>query len=338
MPTESYIDPEQPDIRHNKILRGMDPDYRYPANRIAAAAALKKNLHHFISVVGEENVGFMLLTFREPIDIREARHRLNNAWRRYFRAIFGHSITVVETTKAWRPHIHMIVELFDDIRNGFDFQAYADYRHRNEVANGCGPRLSCKERRALRDAIPANPFLRAIWHTLDAGLTDFGFGPVFDLFPIETNEDALAKYLSKQFLGGIPRQRACDKGARLITYSRGCPRAVPPGWKPPSIWWKRRIEALLRVFMFRDTAQLQERLGKRWAYPILQLMHALEERRPERWPDMWVRELALVIRELICLDRTVKHYVEALLPEVETMIDLTYIPPGPPPPPPTEVP
>jgi hypothetical protein len=128
-------------------------------------------------------------------------------WRRLFKEMFGHYIVIVEFTKSGRVHFHVIVQVHDDIRTGFDFTAYAEYKRLNEKYNAEGKPLTIKERRDHGDIIGANHALRAIWKKLDRGLTRFGFGPVYDIFPIETNEVAVSRYVTKEFLGGLHLQQ-----------------------------------------------------------------------------------------------------------------------------------
>ena len=325
------LDPEEMIRRDNKIRRGLDPDFYYPACRFAAAAALRKNIPHFIQAVGLPHVGHLLLTFRNRISVKDARRALNNAWRRFFPSLFGHSITILEFTRSRRLHFHMLLQCPDDILTGFDQIAYTHYKLANESAFANGTPLTCRQRRTMRDAISANDALRTVWRTLDEGLRDFGFGSIFDLFPIQKNEVAISRYLSKQFIGGLPFQGEPEKGARLVSYSRGCPRAVPPGWRPPSKWWETRLTALLRAFSLPDRQHLKERLGRRWAFGILQLIDALEQR-SKYWPDLPASHLALMVRQLVQQCDVLHHYLGELRGDLAATIALRALPPGPPPP------
>ncbi len=317
--------------RDSKMRRGLDPDFDYPAHRFATAAALRKNIPHFIQTVGLPHVGHLLLTFRTRVSVKDARRALNNAWRRFFPLLFGHNITVVEFTKSGRVHFHILAQCHHDISSGFDHAAYVQYKLANESANAGGTPLTCRQRRAMRDAIPANDALRKVWRALDEGLRDFGFGAVYDLFPIQTNEIGISHYLAKQFIVGLAFVQ--EKGARLVSYSKGCPRAVPPGWRPPSRWFQERLNALLRVFGLQERQHLRDRLGPRWAYGILQLMDCLQ-RRSADWPNLSLLKLAPLVSGVIIRNKSVRHYLDVLLLDVASTINASEMLPGPPPPPP----
>lgn len=309
---------------------GLDPDFYYSPHRFATTAAFKKNVPHFISKVGIDFVGFVFLSFPRSISLADARICFNTIWRRFFRSLFGHWVSVVELTEKGRFHFHLLVECLVNIRSGFDFTFYKKYVSNARSGSSGGQRMTLKERREMRDAIPANDQLRGLWHALDAGVTKFGFGRAWDLFPIETNAAAVASYLSKDFLASVPR---LPDAKRLITYSRGFPRAVPPGWRPKSNWFEKRLGALLRVFGLSDRDQLKQRLGPRWAYAILELIHRLESDRAETWPNLLPYQLAPIVRDLIRADGRLEHYLGTLLPAVEEVVQATSLPSGPPPPP-----
>lgn len=315
--------------RDNMERRGLDPDFRYPAYRFATLAALSKNIPHFVDLFRLNFIGFLFLTFRTPIAVKEARKRFNNVWRRFFREIFGHWICVVEFTKGGRIHFHLLVQLFDDIRTGFGFPEYALYKEANRAVTGTGL-LTCRERRAMRDAIPANEPLRRGWQLLDDGLTDFGFGPIYDLFPVETNGVGVSRYLTKQFLGGLPRQTLADKGAHLVSYSKGCPRAVPTGWRPPSPRFEERLNVLRLVFGFPDRAEFRRRLGSRWAYGLFDLMSWLEFDLGEHWFTRDIHTVTVNVIRQIQESSRLNHFLGDLLPDAEATALALYIPPGPP--------
>jgi hypothetical protein len=134
---------------------GLDPEFRYPGRRFATAAAFRKNIPHFINEVGLVHIAVLLLTFRRPVTVKRARRFLNNIWRRFFKGIFGHYALVVEFTKTGRIHFHIVAQVFDDLRTGFNFQHYRDYKIANERAAAEGKPFTCKLRRLLRD--PCRP-------------------------------------------------------------------------------------------------------------------------------------------------------------------------------------
>ena len=341
MPTGSpFAETEIDDVEHfverdNLARRGRDPDFHYSAYRLATTAALMKNMPRFVDVCGPSAVGVLMLTFSDDIPWKEARSRLSYAWRHFFSKMFGAWICVTEFTKAGRIHFHIAVQCKEDIRADFDFAAYETYKLINESGAGGGTPLTCKKRRVLRNKIQANAALRNIWKNLDESLRKYKFGPVFDLFPLETNGIGLGKYLAKQLTRTLPRQRQSDKGAHLVSYSKKCPRAVPPGWRPPNPRFQERLNALLRVFGMESRTQLREVFDYRWANNVRQLMSVLDFEYGEVWTVLPVGTLAPIVHELIEKDGwRLQHYVGALIPNVRrTIRDQCFSPEVPPPPP-----
>ncbi len=183
----------------------------------------------------------------------------------------------------------------------------------------------------MRDAIPANDYLRSLWAKLDKGLAAFDFGPVFDLFPIQTNAVAVSRYFIKTFLQGLPHQKPEDKGMRLVTYSRGCPRKAKAGWRPKSIWFEQRLEPLLRAFGLNSKADLKAMLGHRWGFSILQLIHILDFDCGPSWHESSIEKLAPMIMKLFTTWPSLSEHLGPLIPGLEARIARTTIPFGPPP-------
>jgi len=337
MPSPQYIDPEESLRREHKIRRCLDPDFRYTAQHFVRAATFRKNAPHFINIIGIDNVGVLLLTFPNCITVQKARQHFNNVWRRFFREIFGPWICVVEFTQKRRIHFHLLVDCRGDIRTGFGFEEYAVYLEANRKSNGVGPRLTLRERRELRDAIPANDLLRHLWRICDKGIASFGFGRVWDLFPIVSNEVGITNYFSKTFLAGLPLQLKVgpNRRARLISYSRGCPRAVPPGWRPPSDWFPVRLRALLLVFGMAEKIELKNELDNRWAYSVLHLCRWLDQHWHDGWPFMGPAALAPKVFTAITTDERIEHFFGDLRYRVAHAMEVFIPLPGPPPPPPS---
>ncbi len=333
----TYVDPEEFLRRDHQIRRGLDPDFRYAVGRFATVAAFRKNAPHFIETVGIDNVGVLLLTFAHWITAQEARRCFGNVWRRFFRKIFGHWICVVEFTQKRRIHFHVLVDCRGNIRSGFGFEQYKLYLDANKRSNGVGPRLTLRQRRELRDAIPANDLLRRLWQICDEGIPGFGFGGVWDLFPIVTNAAGITNYLAKKFLAGLPLQLKIGPnwGARLLTYSRGCPRAVPPGWRPPSHWFPVRLKALLLVFGMSNKLELKNELDRHWAFAVMRLCRWLDVHWHDGWPFMGPAALAPKVFTAIATDDAIRHYFDHLRGRVDRTMEAFIPPPGLPPPPPS---
>jgi hypothetical protein len=332
-----YIDPNEFLRRDHQIRRGLNPDFRYTGQHFVRATTFRKNAPHFIQTFGINNVGVLLLTFPNCIMVQQARRHFNNIWRRFFREIFGSWICVVEFTQKRRIHFHVLVDCRGDIRSGFGFEQYENYLEANKRSSGVGPRLTLRQRRELRDAIPANDLLCRIWRICDEKIPSFGFGRVWDLFPIISNEVGITTYLAKTFLAGLPLQFKVgpNRGARLISYSRDCPRAVPPGWRPPSHWFSDRLKALLLVFGMSDKMELKNELDRRWAFAVMRLCRWLDTNWHDGWPYTGPAALAPKVFFAITTDERIEHFFGHLRDRVADAMATYTPPPGPPPPPPS---
>ena len=193
----------------------------------------------------------------------------------------------------------------------------------------------------MRDAIPANDLLRNIWAVGDQGIPSFGFGRVWDVSPVLENAEAIRNYLVRGFLAGLPLQLRLgrNKGAQLFTYSAGCPRAVPPGWRPPSTWFPTRIQAFVPVFGMRDSDQLKSMLkeehGRSWAYAVMQLCAHLDNNLHPDWPFMGPAVVVPAVFRAITTDGRMEHYFGFLRDRAGEAMGRYVHPPGPPPPPPS---
>ena len=131
------------------ILRGYDLKKTY---------AVKCNAEKFIAETGLHRVGFLTLTFPDRLTDHKQASRRWHSLRTHFFPIFGHWQLVKERMVKGYLHFHILLDVKEDIRTGFDFELYQrsvdlrkqrmPYRH--------------LERQAFRTA---NVQLRNLWAT-----------------------------------------------------------------------------------------------------------------------------------------------------------------------------
>ena len=230
-----------------------------------AAETLSQNIRSGAEAFGLEKLGFLTLTFKDPLQWHEeagqkAAHR--RLWRfgRWMKAAGWAWAWVMEPTKSGRIHFHVLVGLPVDIRTGFDWSAVetGDYRS-------------------------ASAALRSIWAQLRRVLPRFGFGR-HELLPIKSTAEGISRYVGK-YLGkafGLEVSiRQHEKGEKLprmrrCGYSHNWPRRatmqaqfVGGGHGR----WRMDMRALARIGI--TEAGLLAAFGPRWAYKLRDAIMAL---------------------------------------------------------------
>lgn len=216
------------------------------------ALALSWNVTHMCQKYGQDRVGFLTLTFADHVtDVREASKRFNSLASHVLRSRYEAFIRVLERQKSGRIHYHLLVVLKDDIRTGADFEAFA----RKDYKSG-------------------NPALRLEWAYWRKTAPLFRFGRT-ELMPIRSDAGAMGQYVGKYIGKHIGHREERDKGARLVSYSKGSRMATskfmqraqyPDLWRAKVCTFVRQMAAAKPQARIRDTEDLAIHLGKRWSY------------------------------------------------------------------------
>ena len=168
--------------------------------------ALRVSTREFINRYGLEKCLFVTLTFpsiggKAPT-VKEASRRFNSLATNLLngRGLVVAWIRVLERgERKGRVHYHCLVAVREDVRTGFDFEAFK-----------------------RKDYTSANGALRAVWAWWRKNAKKYGFGRV-ESQPLRSTDEAVAQYLSKYISAHITQRKAEDKGARLVGYSKGVP-------------------------------------------------------------------------------------------------------------------
>ncbi|MAD54016.1 rolling circle replication-associated protein [Idiomarina sp. UBA3162] len=168
-----------------------------PSNVKKQVFALTLNTEYFIDTFGINSVGFLTLTFKEPIDKpKEANRRFNSFSSNFLRKHTVSWIKVQERHLSGRIHFHLLIAVDSDIRSGFDFDAV---RKRNY------------------SSVPAE--LKRLWKLFRENCPKYGFGR-HQLEPVRSTAEGMAKYLSKYLTKDMGKRYPNDKGARLVSYGK----------------------------------------------------------------------------------------------------------------------
>ena len=233
------------------------------------------------------HVGFLTLTHRENItDSRETYRRFRSFNSNFLAPSenYGDWVCVKEPqTKrgkkngdagAW--HYHILALLKDDIRKDFDYDVYENFL----------------DHRKPGQRVPTgNTYLRSLWHELYQSVEKYGFGPIFSLEPIRSNEEAMARYMGKYISKGLSQRHEDHKGVRLVSYSRGWSRnSMRFAWHSENASeWRRKLNLFAQSVGCTEFYQLTDKLGSGWAYryaqDIMNIENTLDEKGGVLEPD-----------------------------------------------------
>jgi hypothetical protein len=258
--------------------------------------------------LGRENLAFFTVSTKDNCtDPKEFARR----WKR-FRNHFEDAgikdicVKVIEPQGRGALHSHCIVDLGEDVRQGFDFEAHTNAKRVGEKIYQHGgfksaPRHLIKLHKQLTGvyAKSACPKLRSVWHHIRKVSRKSGFGRC-ETIPIKDPKavaDYIGGYLGKSLVKKTPK----TKGMRKINYSRKVKRSVKGAFSwvgGTASLWRANLGTWAKYnnIAVNDYDTLRRRFGKRWAYHMYdRIMHEGPRERylermakevVERWGDL----------------------------------------------------
>jgi hypothetical protein len=238
---------------------------------------LAENVVSFVQRNGLEKVGFLTLTFADHVtDVKEASRRLNSLGVGVLRGRYGEWIRILERQKSGRIHYHLLVNVGRDIRSGFDFEAYRNVqvtqRQAREGQTVKGAHWeSWRQRWTAAYGRSANEALRGEWAFWRTSAKAYGFGRT-ELMPVQSNREAVARYLGKYVRKHIEQRGKADQGAKLVHYGGGSGKhSVRFGWTSGrALLWRQHLAALAEGLGF-DSLEDFRVFGQRWAWVVMKL-------------------------------------------------------------------
>ena len=196
------------------------------------------------------HVGFLTLTFKDNVKVNSEASKRFKSLNSHFLATdprFGIKIVVKEPQKRGAWHYHVLIQLSEDIRTGFDFEAMEN-----------------------QDYSSASPYLRKLWKDIREACESYGFGRS-ELLPVKSNAQAMGYYLGKYISKGIGQRNEDQKGVRLVNYSKGWTRNSPKfAWNTKnSSLWRSKLALFAKIHGCQEFYQLSDKLGPNWAYRYL---------------------------------------------------------------------
>ena len=180
--------------------------------------AAKANIYQFANEVGIDQVAVICLTYLEKKYVsREAMSCFNNLTRRVLK-LFGPWVRIMERHKDGSWHIHLLVDMGQDILTGFDIGAYIALKGEFEKA------ITFEQRyRILCQCTAEGHPLRKIWVDLNPRFKAHGFGR-FDLFPIRTDAEKISTYVTKSIATNMAAAREFAARCKLVAMRETPPR------------------------------------------------------------------------------------------------------------------
>lgn len=253
----------------------VQPGSKLTAYQRKNAFILKENLEAMVDRFGVEKVGFLTLTFPRSLDLREANRRFNSLSRNVLGEFVDAFVNVREFTRIMRPHMHLCVGLREDIRTGFDFEAYLEMAR---LTSSPARRQHTARIRELSRSLSPSPALARFWGVLRKSLPAYQFGR-HELIPIRTTGPALAHYVGGYIRKSIEQRPPQAKGARLVTYSRDFERRVNGHawqWNTPMTWvWREKLRRFAGMHGISEFSGLSETFGPRWAWWFRDIIESL---------------------------------------------------------------
>ena len=211
------------------------------------AFALTENIKALAKEFGVQRLGFLTFTFPDHVtDPKECNRRFSNLRRRAL-SRYSKWIAVRERQSSGRLHLHLLVVSDNDIKTGLDFAEIKKGNYRT-----------------------AGPYLRSEWAFWRKAAKKYGFGRT-ELMPIKSTTHGIARYVGKYIQKNLDCRTDADKGARLVSYSKGAGLIKANGfaWNSPRAWlWRKKLAQVASKCGIKDSDDLKRSFGARWAWTL----------------------------------------------------------------------
>lgn len=228
-----------------------------------------------------DHIGFLTLTFKDNVTDHKVAYKRFRSMNSHFLSkspLFGEWVCVKERQKRGAWHYHLVVQLSEDIRTGFDFGKYGKACKMKYFQLPYLHSLNAPYRKEMKEAMETvSPYLKKIWKTLREELPKYGFGRS-ELLPVLSNEDGLARYIGKYIGKHIGERKRSDKGVRLVNYSKNWVKNSPKfQWHTENTQkWRKNLKQFVNRYgggaENADMAMLQMKMiyGPNWLFNFSQ--------------------------------------------------------------------
>jgi hypothetical protein len=174
---------------------------------------------------------------------------MNSLATNVLRPRYGEAIRVYERQKSGRIHYHLLVNVGEDIRSGFNFHAIKKHDYRS-----------------------ASAALRAEWAFWRRTSKEYGFGRT-ELLPVISTAEAVGRYVGKYISKHLAAREERDLGVRLVSYIGPRVATVKFAWAGgKGRDWRVGLGSLVRDLAAMgqidgvSTEAMFRQFGRRWAW------------------------------------------------------------------------
>lgn len=245
-----------------------------------AAVTLFGNVLRLSDVAGGvKYLAFITLTFqkdvRDHLEASKCYKSFNSNWfsKNTDYGLYINTKELQESRGVW--HYHLIVQVYEDILTGFDFSAFHEWlKGNNRFKSPCPT---------------GSPHFIRLWQELGEAVVKYGFGKITAIEPIQSNQEAVARYIGGYIGKTVSRRTDQEKGVKLVVYPQGWLRNSPKfSWNTKNgAEWRRKLGLFAKLHGCTEMWQLTDKLGKNWAYKnaheIFNIDQILMEHKVDEW-------------------------------------------------------
>lgn len=236
------------------------------------AESLHRNIQAMIDRHGIERVVLCTLTFaNDPKSMKTAQRRFDSINSHLLGELFLEHITAVHRgTKRGRIHYHLIAVTKEDVRTGFDFEAWNRLLAHVHLFGRHNAQYREYSSAVFRSA---NPALKAIWKVFRDRAEGYGFGMV-ETYPIRSNAEAIGRYVGSYVRVAAEQRQFRDYRMRTLRYSLQTRVASPRfSWvSGPGATWRAGCRMMGLLLGLDDFVP---QFGKRWAWDLRSMITLL---------------------------------------------------------------
>lgn len=235
--------PAAPSLSKEEQLKQTNENRNREPKAQKIVFCIEENVQRMASEFGVGRLGFLTLTFADQIvDVSVASRRFNSLNTGLLaKRGFGPWVRVWERQGSGAIHYHLIIVVPVDIREGYDVQT--------QRGSGAGWVWLCRERRVLRKVLPKYSFGRA------------------ELVPLKRGAVAAVRYVAKYIAKSLAYRTEADRGAKLVTYSRGFHWLRPEhfSWAAGgSVLWRQKLNRWAFRMGYYSLDEIAHWMGERW--------------------------------------------------------------------------
>ena len=263
-----------------------------------AAYAFQQNAHHMVNFLGRNQCGFLTLTCHPNTTLADARKSFTKFSKSVGKRFMASLSTLDVGRKSGGVHIHALVALPFDLREGFNFANYLEMQELSKL--GALTPEQEERRRFLGQNLTINSELKRIWGELPDPIRAAGFAPRFELTPIREEPELAINYLLGGYFEVVRAVAGKKSRVRILSRSRNdaALKLFWP-WQSNFRWVNSTIRSYFRLIgnaLGLPYEEMKVHFGPRWSFHIRPALDQLiidDKFNLQTWTPDQIRALAL---------------------------------------------